>query len=115
MLCLVRENEFYAVFAPKLYSFECPNLNLLNDALGAIHERISGKDSLFSQLGLVNEDGTNLVITSHQIRVWLSTEAERGEMNSLDLAMYAGRSRVEDNLAYDLRTLEEKQKNQENY
>ena len=29
-------------------------------------------------------------------------------MNSLDLAMYAGRSRVEDNLAYDLRTLEEK-------
>ncbi len=108
LLCLVRENEFHAVFAPKLYSFECPNLNLLNDALGAIHERISGKDSLFSQLGLVNEDGANLVITSHQIRVWLSTEAERGEMNSLDLAMYAGRSRVEDNLAYDLRTLEEK-------
>ena len=33
--------------------------------------------------------------------------AERGEMESLDLAMFAGRSRVEDNRAYDLRPINE--------
>ena len=34
LLCLIRENEFHNDFEPKQYSFECPNLNLLNDALG---------------------------------------------------------------------------------
>lgn len=110
LLCLVQENEFHNEFKPKGYSFECPNLNLLNDALGAIHRRISGSHSIFSELDLKNEDGTELVISSHQIRVWLSTMAERGEMDSLDLAMFAGRSRVQDNRAYDLRPIEELKK-----
>lgn len=107
LLCLVRENEFHVKFSPKEYSFECPNLNLLNDALGAIHQRLPGSHSLFSELGIKSEDSQELVISSHQIRVWLSTMAERGEMESLDLAMFAGRSRVEDNRAYDLRPINE--------
>ena len=107
LLCLIRENEFHSDFEPKQYSFECPNLNLLNDALGAIHQRLPGTHSLFSELGIQNEDGGEVVISSHQIRVWLSTMAERGEMDSLDLAMFAGRSRVEDNRAYDLRLMSE--------
>lgn len=107
LLCLIRENEFHNDFEPKQYSFECPNLNLLNDALGAIHQRLPGTHSLFSELSIQNEDGREIVISSHQIRVWLSTMAERGEMDSLDLAMFAGRSRVEDNRAYDLRPMSE--------
>ena len=107
LLCLVRENEFHIEFAPKEYSFECPNLNLLNDALGAIHQRLPGTHSLFSELGIKNEERGEIVISSHQIRVWLSTMAERGEMDSLDLAMFAGRSRIEDNRAYDLRPMSE--------
>lgn len=81
LLCLVRENEFHIEFAPKEYSFECPNLNLLNDALGAIHQRLPGTHSLFSELGIKNEERGEIVISSHQIRVWLSTMAERGEMD----------------------------------
>lgn len=107
LLCLVRENEFHKDFEPKKYSFESPNLNLLNDALGTIHKRLPGSHSLFSELGIKLENGDNVVITSHQIRVWLSTMAERGEMDSLDLAMFAGRSRIEDNRAYDLRPISE--------
>lgn len=107
MLCLVREHEFHESFSPKNYSFTSPNLNLLNDALGAIHQRLPNSHSLFSELGIKAEDGGDIVISSHQIRVWLSTMAERGEMDSLDLAMFAGRSRVEDNLAYDLRPMSE--------
>jgi hypothetical protein len=107
MLCLIREHEFHETFSPKKYSFVSPSLNLLNDALGAIHQRLPGAHSLFSELDIKNEDGTELVISSHQIRVWLSTMAERGEMDSLDLAMFAGRSRVQDNPAYDLRPMSE--------
>lgn len=107
MLCLVREHEFHETFSQKNYSFTSPNLNLLNDALGAIHQRIPDSHSLFSELGIKAEDGGDIVISSHQIRVWLSTMAERGEMDSMDLAMFAGRSRVEDNLAYDLRPMSE--------
>ena len=109
MLCLVRDNELHSEFQPKGYSFTAPTINQLNDALGSIHERQKGKtvQSLFTSLGLKEENGDNLVITSHQIRVWLSTMAERGEMESLDLAMFAGRSRIQDNRAYDLRPMEE--------
>ncbi|WP_042110975.1 hypothetical protein, partial [Acinetobacter haemolyticus] len=107
LLCLIRENELHNNFESKQYSFECPDLNRLNDALGAIHQRLPGTHSLFSELGIKNEDGGEIVISSHQIRVWLSTMAERGEMDSLDLAMFAGRSRIEDNRAYDLRPMSE--------
>lgn len=109
MLCLVRDNELHSEFQSKGYSFTAPTINQLNDALGSIHERQKGKtvQSLFTSVGLKEENGDNLVITSHQIRVWLSTMAERGEMESLDLAMFAGRSRIQDNRAYDLRPMEE--------
>lgn len=109
MLCLVRDNELHSEFQSKGYSFTAPTINQLNDALGSIHERQKGKtvQSLFTSVGLKEKNGDNLVITSHQIRVWLSTMAERGEMESLDLAMFAGRSRIQDNRAYDLRPMEE--------
>ena len=109
MLCLVRDNELHSEFQSKGYSFTAPTINQLNDALGSIHERQKGKtvQSLFTSVGLKEENGDNLVITSHQIRVWLSTMAERGEMESLDLAMFAGRSRIQDNRAYDLRPMDE--------
>lgn len=47
-------------------------------------------------------------ITSHQLRVWLSTCAERGGMDSWKLAQWAGRANINDNRHYDLRTQEEK-------
>ena len=113
-LCLVRENEFHLEFGVKHYSFEIPNLNLLNDALGAKHDRLkidskkSQSETLFSSLGIKDENGEPLVLTSHQIRVWLSTQAERGGMDAHDLARFAGRARIADNKAYDLRTIKEK-------
>ena len=45
---------------------------------------------------------------SHNARHWLSTKAERGGMDELTLANWAGRARIADNKAYDHRTEEEK-------
>ncbi|MGP5564982.1 hypothetical protein [Vreelandella alkaliphila] len=109
-LCLVRDCELHAEFQPKGYSWTIPNINQLNKALGARSKFTEFvNESMFSQLGLTNKDASHISITSHQIRVWLSTMAERGEMDSLDLAMYAGRTRIEDNRHYDLRSAEERE------
>lgn len=106
-LCLVRENEFHAEFTVKEYSWEIPILDRLNDALGAVKERLGSGESMFSSHGLMEENGKHLIIRSHQVRAWFSTEAERAGMDSLDLAMFAGRVRIEDNASYDLRPAEE--------
>jgi hypothetical protein len=33
-------------------------------------------------MGFKDEDGSEISLTSHQIRVWLSTNAERGGMDA---------------------------------
>lgn len=103
-LCLVRENEFHNVSSPKSFTFISPDVNLFNAALGSGKSRSERGASMFELLGIKDESGSAMKVSTHQIRAWLSTMAERGEMDSLDLAMFAGRTRIEDNRAYDLRS-----------
>ncbi|HCG8418238.1 TPA: hypothetical protein NJ548_003596 [Vibrio parahaemolyticus] len=110
-LCLVRENELSCEFGTKPYSWLIPDVNDFNKVLGSDVSR-EGKEfreSLFSRMGITGPNNSPIQITTHQIRTWLSTMAERGEMDSLDLAMFAGRTRIQDNKAYDLRTPEERE------
>lgn len=107
-LLLVRENELHSEFSPRSYSWLIPDVNKFNDAVGANDSRNTIVNSLFDRLNLKNTDGSPIRITTHQIRVWLSTEAERGHMDPLDLAMFSGRVRAQDNVAYDMRTSEER-------
>lgn len=106
---LLRDNEFHKDFMAKEYSWVTPSVNEFNTALGSSDSRTEVKDSIFEKLNIRNEDGSPIAISTHQIRTWLSTMAERGEMDSLDLAMFAGRTRIQDNKAYDLRTPEERE------
>ena len=92
-----------------------PSINALNDELGGrdCKEKKDGssvrKTTLFERFGKVDEDGkTPIELVSHQLRVWLSTWAERGGMSAWQLAQWAGRARIDDNKAYDLRKREEK-------
>ena len=55
------------------------------------------------------EDGGDIYLTSHQLRVWISTNAERGGMDAWLLAKWAGRARMNDNRHYDLRTQDERE------
>lgn len=113
-LVLVQKNQFHAEFQPKTFSWLIPSINALNDQLGGRDSltsagRISRMKTLFERFGKVDEDGvTPIELTSHQLRVWLSTWAERGGMNAWQLAQWAGRARIDDNKAYALRTQEEK-------
>jgi len=102
-LLLVRENEFHKTFETKAFSWTLPDANLVNDQL---KRRLM--PTIFQRFGLKDENGDEIGLTSHQLRVWLSTMAERGGMDSWQLAQWAGRSRIQDNRHYDLRTNKER-------
>ncbi len=115
-LLLVHDRQFNAHRLPIQFSWVMPSINALNDELGGrdCREKKDGslvrRTTLFERFGKLDEDGkTPIELVSHQLRVWLSTWAERGGMNDWQLAQWAGRARIDDNKAYNLRKSEEKQ------
>lgn len=102
-LCLHRENEFSSERAIRPGSWRIPTATEVNKRLGS-----GVGPSLFDRMGLQNADGTRIKITSHQLRHWLSTMAERAGMDDYTLAQWAGRVRVADNRHYDHRSSEER-------
>lgn len=107
-LLLVREYEFHEDFAARDFSWVLPSLSQLNDQL-ASRPLKNPMPTIFQRFGYTDEDGSEIRLSSHQLRVWLSTNAERGGMDSWRLAQWAGRARIEDNRAYDLRTQTERE------
>ncbi|MFZ5655630.1 MAG: hypothetical protein ACOY37_00980 [Pseudomonadota bacterium] len=101
-LCLHRENEFSRDRAVRIGTWRLPDANEVNRRLGS-----GASSSLFDLMGLTNSDGSRIKLTSHQLRHWLSTMAERAGMDDYTLAQWAGRAHVSDNRHYDHRTLEE--------
>jgi len=47
--------------------------------------------------------GNSFKLTTHQLRHWISTMAERAGMDDYTLAQWAGRARIADNMHYDHR------------
>lgn len=113
-LVLVLDRQFHSTFEAKQFSWVIPNINALNVELGGknYETRASNEfrlSSIFERFGKVDEDGaTPIELTSHQLRVWLSTWAERGGMDAWQLAQWAGRARIADNKAYGLMKQSEK-------
>lgn len=105
-LLLFRENEFHDDFPPKKFSFVLPTVNQINDRF--CYSETRPKTSLWEKHCIGTSKGEFIRLPSHNARHWLSTKAERGGMDELTLANWAGRARVADNKAYDHRTEEEK-------
>ena len=105
-LLLFRENEFHDVFSPKRFSFVLPTVNQINDRF--CYSDTRPKTSLWEKHCITTSKGEFVRLLSHNARHWLSTKAERGGMDELTLANWAGRARIADNKAYDHRTEEEK-------
>lgn len=105
-LLLFRENEFHDDFIPKNFSFVLPTVNQINDRF--CYSETRPKTSLWEKHCIGTQKGEFIKLPSHNARHWLSTKSERGGMDELTLANWAGRARVTDNRAYDHRTEEEK-------
>ncbi|MCY4481004.1 MAG: hypothetical protein OXB97_14045 [Rhodospirillales bacterium] len=56
---------------------------------------------LFRRLGLVDDDGETVRITPHQLRHYMTTLANEGNLSQLDIARWAGRKDVRHNAFYD--------------
>lgn len=107
-LLLIRDREFHEDFEARKFSWKLPNVNDLNMRLGSSKYPGKRKVSLFQRFNVKDEDGSEIQITSHQFRVWMSTVCERAGMDSWMLAKFSGRTRIQDNEHYDLRTEGEK-------
>lgn len=105
-LLLHREHEFHKDFKIKGFSFVMPTVNDINSRISETGAR--SEQSLWHKLGLKLSNGEPVALTSHKARHWLSTLSERGGMDELTLANWAGRAKVSDNRKYDHRTEEEK-------
>lgn len=108
-LVLIREREFHKEFKVRKFSWLLPSVNDLNAQLSMRDKLKYPPKTLFQRMGFKDEDGSDIRLTSHQIRVWLSTNAERGGMDAWQLARWAGRARINDNRHYDLRTQDERE------
>lgn len=108
-LLLVRDREFHNTFKPRAFSWMLPSVNQINSQLAPRGGLKNPIKTLFQRFDIVDEDRSEIRLTSHQLRVWLSTNAERGGMDSWQLAKWAGRARIQDNRHYDLRTPEERE------
>lgn len=108
-LVIIRDREFHNKLPVRSFSWRLPTVNELNAQL-AIRDKLKNPPkTLFQRMGYKDEDGSEIRLTSHQIRVWLSTNAERGGMDAWQLARWAGRARINDNRHYDLRTSGERE------
>ena len=109
-LLLVRDREFHNDFNPRSFSWVQPSVNQINEQLANRNGLKNPIKTIFQRLEIVDEDGSDIALTSHQLRVWLSTNAERGGMDSWLLAKWAGRARIEDNRHYDIPAQGEREK-----
>lgn len=107
-LLLIRDNEFHAEHMTKEFSWTLPSVNQLNDQLSQRPMK-NPIPTIFQRFGIKDEDGSEISLSSHQLRVWLSTNAERGGMDAWKLAQWAGRARIADNRHYDLQTRAERE------
>lgn len=103
-LLLHRDREFHNLFEPRTFSWMLPSVNQINWQLAPRDKLKYPTKTLFQRFGIVDEDESDIALTSHQLRVWLSTNAERGGMDSWRLAKWAGRARIQDNRHYNVRT-----------
>jgi len=110
-LILSRSCEFLSRNKMKNFSWCQLTINDLNSQIASTKHRKVPIDTLFQRMGYQDEDGSEIHFTTHQIRVWLSTNAECQGMDAWQLAQWAGRARINDNYHYDLRTPKEREEN----
>ncbi|MDP5130100.1 MAG: hypothetical protein NWQ54_04415 [Paraglaciecola sp.] len=101
-ISLAREHEFHKTFKVKPFSWLKVTQGMLSDALGANRE--SYCSSIFDELGITDEDGSPLKITTHQPRHWLNTKLMLSGEEDWLIAKWSGRADIKQNKAYDGRT-----------
>jgi hypothetical protein len=104
-LFLIQFNEFRTDRGTSLCMVEPVTQQQVGTALGG--RAVHGVPSMFSRLGIMNDDGSPIKINTHAFRHWLNTLAQRGGVDPLDIAKWSGRQSVSQNSVYDHVSAEE--------
>jgi hypothetical protein len=98
-LCCYRKHEFHTNLGTSPVLLWVPDNNTFTDDLKVVAGR--RKKSIWERHGYKEADGSNIYLTSHQIRHFLNTAAQRGDLGQLDIAKWSGRANVHQNAVYN--------------
>lgn len=104
-LCCFRAHELRPDLNTSPVMLWTPDNNVLTDDLKVVLGR--NKKSIWQRHGYRNPDGTEICLTSHQVRHFLNTTAQRGNLGQLDVAKWSGRANIRQNAVYNHMTDEE--------
>lgn len=97
-LCCFRAHELREDFAPSPIKLWSPGKSTFTTDLN----QIDGQErSIWKRHGYKNPDGTEISMTSHQVRHLLNTAAQRGNLGQLDISRWSGRANIHQNKTYN--------------
>lgn len=95
-LCVMFMNQFDKSKTTMRFLPQLVGYRQITTALGAEQHAAS----IFSRRGLKASDGSYLKIKTHAFRHWLNTMADQGGLSDMQLALWMGRSDLQQNAAY---------------
>lgn len=107
MLCCYRCHEFRSDISTSRVKLWTPGKSLFTTDLN----QIPGQErSIWKRHGYKNPNGSDISMTSHQMRHLLNTAAQRGNLGQLDIAKWSGRANIHQNAVYNHVTEKERAK-----
>lgn len=98
-LCCFRAHELRPDLSTSPVMLWIPDSNVLTDDLKMVAGR--NKKSIWQRHGYRNPDGSDIRLTSHQVRHFLNTAVQRGDLGQLDIAKWSGRANIHQNAVYN--------------
>lgn len=97
-LCCFREDEFHEARGTKLAVLWAPGKSTFTTDINYIDGQ---ERSIWERYGYKNADGSPISMSSHQVRHFLNTAAQRGDLGQLDIAKWSGRANIHQNATYN--------------
>ncbi|MCK2111211.1 integrase [Pseudomonas juntendi] len=97
-LCCYRAHEFRLDLTTSRVKLWVPGKSAFTSDLNWIDGQ---ERSIWNRNGYKNPDGSEITMTSHQIRHLLNTAAQRGNVGQLDIARWSGRANIHQNPVYN--------------
>lgn len=110
-LCCYRAHEFRLDLSTSRVKLWVPGKSLFTTDLNYINGQ---ERSIWKRHGYKNPDGSEVSMTSHQVRHMLNTASQRGNMGQLDIAKWSGRANIRQNATYNHMSQDEYVKLSEN-
>ena len=97
-LCCFRQNELRMDFPPRPVIVWAPGKSTFQTDINYIDGQ---ERSIWERYGYKDPDGSPISMKSHQIRHYLNTKAQQGDLGQLYIAKWSGRKNIHQNSTYN--------------